>query len=494
MPSMSVIPPQTFVREHALDAIVVVPGIMGSVLKDAERGVIWGFRDPMTYLSLWGPGLGMTPLGFTPAELDALAESSYNPATARVQPAGLIRFPAFAPFVGGFEPYTRLVRALKDVVAHPDAVLEFAYDWRLPTRLNSRLLAIAMKGHLSRWRATEAHTAARRDNPHQRAAEIIIVAHSMGGLVARGLGDPGIENGFENVRQVITLGTPFYGSVKAAVAVERGEGLDVPLPHRRLREVAHTMPGLYDLLPRNRCLLRRAGGVDEVAALTTDDVVAIGGDRLLADASATDYLSSRSTVLPDHRPILGVAQPTWQSFQINRGTVNPAFSSYRWDAHNELVRDEIGRPRLFDDQGDGTVWRYSARPRGGPDALPVAQQHGALAKSGEVIQTVVALVTDQGDLGIRLGGGEVGLAVPDTVSTHTRFTVTVTGETDPALVTCSVIDVGTNDLVRRPSLRRSADGLLQDTLELPQEGLYRVEVKAGAGEPVTQILMVARPE
>lgn len=480
------------VREHALDAIVVVPGTMGSALKDAERGPIWGFRDPRAYLSLWGPGAGMASLGFTPAELEALAEGRYDPAKARVQPDGLLRFPAFAPFAGGLEPYTGLVRALKGAAAHPDAVLEFAYDWRLPTRLNSRLLATAMRDHLNRWRATEEHAAARRLDPDQRDAEIIIVAHSMGGLVARGLGS--IENGFEHVRKVITLGTPFYGAVKAALMIESGEGSAVPLPRRRLRQAARTMPGLYDLLPRNRCLLRYSGGGDEVVALTPDDVVAIGGDRFLAEESARDYQSSLSTELPDHSPIVGVAQPTWQSLRIDGGKVDPAFLSYRWDADDELIRDEIGRARPFDDQGDGTVWRYSARPRGGPAAMPVAQQHGALAKSGEIIKTVVGMVTDQGDLGVRLGEGEVGLAVPDIVSSGTSFTVTVTGETDPAQVTCRIVDVGTDSLVRRPLLRRSADGRLQDTLDLRDEGLYRVEVKAGASEPVTQIVMVTRPE
>lgn len=490
MPSF---PPQIVVREHALDAIVVVPGIMGSALKDAERGAtIWGFRDPRTYLSLWGPKAGMARLGFTPAELDALAQDRYDPAKARVQPDGFIRFPAFAPFAGGFEPYTDLVSALKGAAAHPDAVLEFAYDWRLPTRLNSRLLAAAMRDHLNTWRSTKEHAAARRHDPYQRDAEVIIVAHSMGGLVARGLG--GIENGFEHVRKVITLGTPFYGSVKAALMVESGEGGPVPLPHRRLRQVARTMPGLYDLLPRNRCLLRHSHGADEVVALTPDDVVAIGGDRYLAEESASDYQSTLSTELPGHRPIVGVAQPTWQSLQINGGAVDPAFSTYRWDGDDELIRDEIGRARPFDDQGDGTVWRYSARPQGGPTTMPVAQQHGALAKSREIIKTVVAMVTDQDDLGIRLGEGEVGLLVPDIVSTGTRFTVTVTGEADPAQVTCRIVDVDTNGLVRRPLLRRSADGRLQETLELPDEGLYRVEVKAGASEPVTQIVMVTRPE
>ncbi len=479
---------------HTIDAIVVVPGIMGSVLKDAQRGVVWGFEDPRTYLSFWCSGVGLSPLAFTPAELDAIAEDTYDLQTARVQPAGLIRFSAFSPVTGGVEPYTELVRALREA-SHPDAVLEFAYDWRLPTRLNSARLAREMKDHLARWRAHEAYAEARRVDPDQRDAQLVIVAHSMGGLVARGLGDSRIENGLDDVRQVITLGTPFLGSVKSTVMLERGEGVPVPLPRRRLRAAARTMPGVYDLLPRHRCLVSDRGGVDDVVALTVDDVASIGGDRALAEAACLDFKAARSVVLPGHRPVVGVAQPTWQSLQIRDGVVEPVFSSYRWDQDGQLLRDEIGRPLAYNDQGDGTVWRYAARPEGSAGAwIPVAQQHGALAKSRKTITEVVALVTDQEDLGVQLGDGALGLHVPDVADVGAPFTVTVTGETDPASVRCRVVDASTNDLVRTPGLRSVDGDYLEETLSLPDPGLFRVEVKTSGGDWVTQIMMITPPE
>jgi pimeloyl-ACP methyl ester carboxylesterase len=487
-------PPQSIVREHTLDAIVVVPGAMGSALNDEQRGLIWGFTNPKTYLTLWGPEAGMALLALTPAELDAIAEGTYDPKTARVKPAGLIRFSAFAPLTGGFEPYTSLVRALKDAAAHPDAVLTFAYDWRLPVRLNSQVLAKAMRQHLQQWRAHPEHAAARRYHPEQRDAGIILVAHSMGGLVARGLADTTIENGFENVRQVITLGTPFLGSVAAAVMLERGEGAPIALPRNRLRDVARTMPGLYDLLPRNRCVLTRQDHLDEVVALTTQDVVAIGGDPHLAAASQSYFETAQATTLPGHRIVEGIVQPTWQSLQIRAGTVDPAYVSYHRYADDTLMRDEIGRAQPFDDQGDGTVWRYAARPEGSLEKpVPIAQQHGALASSGETIKTVVGLVTDQG-LGVRLGGGDLGLQLPDMAVIGSPFTVMVTGEADPSRVECRVVDLSTNECVRRPLLRSDGETKLADTLSLSEEGLYRVEIKGESGDPVTRILMVTSAE
>lgn len=465
---------------------------MGSALKDTQRGVIWGFTSPKPYVSLWASPAGMTPLAFTPAELEAIAEGTYDPDTARVQPNGLIRFSAFAPITGGFEPYTRLVGALKEAAAHPDAVLEFAYDWRLPTRLNSQRLAREMNRHLDRWRAHEAFAAARRLHPEQREAGIIIVAHSMGGLVARGLGDSRIENGFADVRQVITLGTPFLGSAKAALMLASGESAPVPLPRQHLRDAAVTMPGVYDLLPRNRCLLTHQDRLDDVVALSVGDVEAVGGSRQLAEAAARDFVAVQSVSLPDHRPVAGIAQPTCQSLDLRSCKLEPAFYSYRWDSEDELIRDEIGRPRLYDDQGDGTVWRYAARPQGSSvHAVPVAQQHGALANSGDAIKMVIGMVTEEEDLGVRLGDDDgLGLDVPDTVPTGAPITITVSGKLDPARVTCRVVDLSTQDVVRIPRLRYDAHDRLHDTVSLPDPGLYRVEAKGEAGDPVTQIVMV----
>lgn len=487
--------PRRPLAARTIDAIVIVPGIMGSALRDAERGMIWGFQNPHTYLSLWGPGAGMTPLALTDRELDAISEGIYDPATARVQPAGLLRLPAFGPVLGGLEPYTRLVTALRKAAYDDAAVLEFAYDWRLPVRLNSELLARAMKAHLARWRAHDAHAEARRFHPEQRDAGIVIVAHSMGGLVARGLGDARIEGGLENVRQVITLGTPFYGSVKSTVMIERGEGVPVPLPRRRLRDVARTMPGLYDLLPRYRCLKTHRDGIDDVVSLSVNDVAAIGGNRDLAQAAADDFDAATSLVLPKHRPVIGIAQETWASLRINSGEVKPAAESYRLTTDGSLLRDDAGRPLTHVDRGDGTVWTYAARPQGFEEkTIPIVQHHGALTNSGEAIKSIVALVTDQGDLGLPLGDGQISLAVPDVVDTDTPFTVTVTGEADPASVECIVEDAETDELIRVPQLYSIGPDLLQETLSLSEPGLFRVGVKCGGTERVTQLVMVTPPE
>lgn len=490
------------IQEHALDAIVVVPGIMGSVLKDTELNRdLWGFESLRPYVNLWRKreDLGVERLALTKSELEDIAEGRYRAETARVRPAGLLPLPSFVPFLGGFEPYTNLVRSVRRVTPHADAVLEFAYDWRLPVRLNSRFLAAALKKHLAQWRAHPKYLDARRVHPGQRNAGIVIIAHSMGGLLVRGLGDPEIEDGFAEVRQVITLGTPFSGSVKSAVMMRTGAGTPLKLPRERLSRAVRTMPGLYDLLPRTPCLLR-AGTRSDVVTADAADFASIGGDPVLIQAAQNDFDALHHVSLPGHRYLEGIAQPTPQSFSIRSGEVDAYEHSYRFDEEGEVRRDGDGRLLTYDDKGDGTVWRYAARPRSSDGVaaaqLSIAQDHGALSRSNELVKMLVGFVTDQGDLGVRLGEGEVGLNVTDMVEVGERFEVRATGEVDPVQVECTVTEVDPiqEKVVRTLRLRTTGDGDLVDHVSLQDPGLYRVAVKAGAAEPVTRLVMVLPPE
>lgn len=125
----------------------------------------------------------------------------------RITPRRLLRFPAFAPFLAGFEPYSALLKSLRSVT-YPAAVKEFPYDWRLPVAYTGGLLADFAIRHLVEWRNSEQEVAARRQDPEgDRPARLVIVAHSMGGLLVR---QACRSAGFaEEVRATVTLGTPF---------------------------------------------------------------------------------------------------------------------------------------------------------------------------------------------------------------------------------------------------------------------------------------------
>lgn len=207
-----------FHLNNSHDAVVVIPGIMGSVLVDtATKRTLWGLNHIGWYSRAWSTGSSLRDL----ADLEP----------GRIKPRGLLRFPAWAP-LGYFEPYDRLVRHLKEMV-HPRAVCEFAYDWRLPVLHNARLLARAAHGHLATWRADPAHERLGVLQADPSPARLVLVAHSMGGLLTRAL--PLVEGTedehgeiptvTEDIRATITLGTPFRGAAKAATVLANGRGL-----------------------------------------------------------------------------------------------------------------------------------------------------------------------------------------------------------------------------------------------------------------------------
>lgn len=475
------------------DLVVVVPGIMGTALRDRASGsLVWGLSDARWYLEAWSPGgHGLTPLALTETELEALDNDAYDLGRSRIEPAGLLRgpVPAFAPILRALEPYTALVKRLRDAVVDPAAVLEFDYDWRLPTAFNSRLLANAVARHLEWWRKQPLHAVGRRFHPEERDAQVIIVAHSMGGLVAQGLGL--ISGALDDVRQVITLGTPFYGAVKTLSLLEDGEGAPLPFRRGRLRDAVRTMPGVYDLLPRLRSLLVPGNPIGEdVVAVTPAHVAAIGANEELAKAAADRFLARRDVHLPGLKTHVGTHQPTAQSARLEHGRVLAESHYYKFGA-DDVIRDSVGQPVQFDEgQGDGTVpWR-SARPLGHRCVSHLPQQHGALASSSEALKAIVADVKDDDGLGDRLGKGDVGIDLPDVALAGEPIKIWVTGETDPARATCRVTDlrapIGTSG--RGPWLERRGERLVAEiTLG---EGLYRVAVKSGGGEAVSQVVLV----
>ncbi|MGH3772175.1 MAG: esterase/lipase family protein [Pseudonocardiaceae bacterium] len=454
------------------DAVVVIPGIMGSELKDTTTGqLIWGLR-PSWYARAWASRGVLRALMLTDDERAGRI--------GRVAATGLLRFPAFAPVLAGFEPYTTLCDRIRAVVASPKAVLEFAYDWRLPVEYNASRLAAEAVEHLARWRACPEHEAARRIRPDDRPAQLVLVAHSMGGLLCRALAL--ISGATDDVRATITLGTPFDGAAKAMVLLSSGRG--APLPRRRLRRLAATLPGLHDLLPMYRCVDDGA----EVRRLIPADVAALGGDAELARAAQESHARLAQARLAGHRAVIGTEQPTVSSLHLRDGVVRELHHSFLVRPDGELVRDLDGILRRVPGRGDGTVPLNSANPEGvEPAAVP--QQHGPLATADEALSVVRWVIREQGT-GARLGAGDIGLQLPDVVTPGTEWAVTVTGEVSGAR--CIVTDLQTGLVVDHPPLRRR-DGQIQATVRLPEPGLFRIAVSGGATTPVSQLVMAEQP-
>ena len=179
------------------DLVIIVPGILGSRL--VHNGVpLWG--DSRTFLQ-WvrahGADLAHLAVGGDDPSLEDLGDG--------IAPDGLIDgFLVVGRFVkiGG---YASLTRALQKSFALKlgENLQLFAYDWRRDLRVATRRLAIKAEGWLEAWRSRSGN----------RGAKIVLIGHAMGGLVARGFAD--VEAGWPSIRKIISIGTPFLGSIRA---------------------------------------------------------------------------------------------------------------------------------------------------------------------------------------------------------------------------------------------------------------------------------------
>lgn len=390
----------------------------------------------------------------------------------RITPRRLLRFPAFAPFLAGFEPYSALLKSLRSVT-YPAAVKEFPYDWRLPVAYTGGLLADFAIRHLVEWRNSEQEVAARRQDPEgDRPARLVIVAHSMGGLLVR---QACRSAGFaEEVRATVTLGTPFFGAPKA-VQMLAAPGRTL-LPRERLQELARGLPGVYDLLPTYRCVADGA----QARRLTASDVDGVGGDGTLAETSFSWQESVSAVQLPHHEQVVGVNQPTTQSLTIEAGAVTGHEYTY------ERTTTGVQKVALG---GDGTVPMIAARIPDGAD-IPLAQSHGALASHSDS-QIVVEHVLAKRRRGPWLGGGGLGLSVPDVVVAGSSWEASVNGTERAGQPVCSVVDVATGLVVDIPEIRPgAADGVSVALVSPLPVGLFRVSADGGGTAPVQQMVMV----
>src|SRR5207302_11042739 len=64
-----------------------------------------------------------------------------------------------------------------------------------------------------------------------------------------------VLGGAVDTKEVITLGTPFRGAVKALGVLSRGWPAWLPGIRSRFRRLARTLPSVYELLPRYRAII-----------------------------------------------------------------------------------------------------------------------------------------------------------------------------------------------------------------------------------------------
>jgi pimeloyl-ACP methyl ester carboxylesterase len=256
-------------RDDERNPVIVIPGVLGTTLKDPESGeIVWGaflgnYSDPRTAEGARRVALPMQP-GVPLRELvdDAVTAGVLESVTVSVlglpveQEAyvGILR----SLGVGGYRD-----ASFAQAIDYGDdhfTCFQFDYDWRRDNIENARRL----HDFIREKRAYVAAELTRRYGTKDPKVRFDIVAHSMGGLLARyylryGAADLPVDGsapsvtwaGAKDVERLVLVGTPNAGSLGAMRDLARGTRLSFILP-RYPPAVVGTMPAIYQLLPRTR--------------------------------------------------------------------------------------------------------------------------------------------------------------------------------------------------------------------------------------------------
>ncbi len=216
--------------------IVIVPGYMGSILRDRQTGeVVWIDVPELLKKVLLGGRRAVD------AFLEKMAYPNPNLVADGIVNEVLVVEPFFK-----LEQYGRLLEELEqwgyqiepdDPAPTDSCVYTFPYDWRQDNRISARQLGEAVEG----WRQ------------RHPGAEAWLIAHSNGGIVSRWYIQE--EGGAEHVGRLYLMGSPWDGAPKAfKVLMDGFEVLGRRWFNRwnlgpRMKEMIRSFPSFYQLLP-----------------------------------------------------------------------------------------------------------------------------------------------------------------------------------------------------------------------------------------------------
>ena len=380
--------------------------------------------------------------------------------------------------IDGYSAIAAMITGNFDVVPGR-TFLQVPYDWRRDNRVAARKLAAV---------ALPALHEQRKENPE---AKLIILGHSMGGLVARYFLE--CMDGWKDTRMLITFGTPYRGSFNALNFLANGFSKKIgPLKVADLSTLLRSLTSVYQLLPIYSCIESGTGALTRVAETkglpkdvdTTRAYRAEHDFHRAIEAAVAARALEQSYLL---HPVVGLSQPTLQSAKLSDGRL-------------ELLATFEGK----DLDGDGTVPRVSATPieydGRRPDPSVYAPDRHASLQNGLSVQTQIRglLAPVERTERFRDARGGLRLSLDDIHRAGAEIPVTVTAGVRRATLVGTVIDVDTGLPVAGPAPLRTADDQLTQSLTLAPlpVGCYRLDVvsagdSAGAVQPVHGLFLVA---
>jgi hypothetical protein len=464
------------------DVVVLLPGITGSVLVQGEgrrAKEIWAPKPGAVLRGLLSLGRSLQPLTVENDDwrVDDLGDGVH--ATALVDAAHII------PGLWKIDVYSGVEAALIEGLGltRGQNYFPFPYDWRRDNRAGARRLQQQADAWLRSW----------RDRSGNADAQLVLVAHSMGGLVARYFVET--LGGWETTRAVVTFGTPFYGSLNAVDFLVNGFHKGIGPFRSDLTPMLRSMSSVHQLVPWYRCVdnggpqavVPGAAGLPHWRPEWTEHLDSF--QREMDDATRSNRGDPRFEANPVvYHPITGCDQPTRQSARLRDGSLAVLF-------------DRKGT----DEGGDGTVPLISAALSGtepmrtfGPERHSRLQGNdGLLGHLGgllsslhdpkvadlRAIETRFSLVLDD----VVLPGEPVRVGVKPISSLPSHL---LRPEVE-AEVTLRLEGGGT---VLRRQMSLTRDAINDVELGEAAPGTYVVQVTATNAAPVSDVLAVASPE
>jgi hypothetical protein len=340
-------------RQPLTDLIVLVPGVMGSVLRRDGKD-LWA----TTAGAMFG---ALSSLGGTVASLKLDSETGTDDdAGDGITAPSLLQDLHAIPGFWKIDGYTRAKEhILERFEATPgENFFEFPYDWRRDNRHHARRLKRESAQWLDAWRSRPGH----------RDAKLVLVAHSMGGLVSRYFVE--VLGGWRDTRALVTFGTPHLGAAKVMKTLVDGIPAKLgPFSLADMTGALRSFTSVWQLLPvyasfdaGDGKLVRlsdtTAHGLDLARVHAGRDFHREIRDAATKNAADADYRASGFTT----HCIVGVHQPTLQSAA---GSVGSFAFHERFEGRDE--------------GGDGSVPRLSAVPAKVPvQTVLVPEQHASL--------------------------------------------------------------------------------------------------------------------
>ncbi len=450
------------------DVVVCLPGITGSVLKKDGRD-IWNVSSGalISALATLGKSIHDLKLADDPPDVDDLGDGITAPE--------VIRDVHLIPGIWKIDGYTKMLRYIEETfdVTRGRNLFEFPYDWRRDNRVAARRLQRETHQWLADWRASSGAS----------DAKLILVGHSMGGLVARYFLE--CLDGWRESRTLVTFGTPYRGSLNALDTLVNGK----KIKFFDLTELARSFTAIHQLLPTYPCYTDGDTGpayVDEVDIPHLDRAKAKGALDFHREISSAvkSHLADQDYVDGRYRlgRIVGIKQPT------NQSAVR--------DGERITLLHTIGDQ---DPGGDGTVPRPSATPLEYEDdqgAAYSAERHASLQNDDHCLLQLTGTLTGNVIDWSRFRGAiptiDLSLDIDDLQSTGEPVLVRALPERAPDEGLVAVVaDVDSGQERARQALARRDDGWHEAELGPLSEGAYRLTVfGTGAVDPVTDLVTV----